>query len=64
MTGPWREIIGVVGDERDDGVDQKAPTTVYWPVLMKNFWGDGDRWCARTVTYAVRSSRDGVGRAS
>ena len=24
----WREVVGVVGDERDDGVDQKAPATV------------------------------------
>ncbi len=35
---PWREIIGVVGDERDDGVDQKAQEAVYWPMYMKQFW--------------------------
>ena len=37
---PWREIIGVVGDVRHDGADQKAPATVYWPLVMKNFWGN------------------------
>ncbi len=30
-TGPWSEIIGVVADIRHDGVDQPAPSTVYWP---------------------------------
>ena len=36
---PWREVIGVVGNERDDGVEQKATTIVYWPMLVHNFWG-------------------------
>src|SRR5438132_1408183 len=27
----WREVIGVVADLRDDGIDQKAPSIVYWP---------------------------------
>jgi hypothetical protein len=29
----------VVGNERDDGVDQKANTIVYWPMLIKDYWG-------------------------
>ena len=33
----WREIVGVAADVREDGVDKKAPTTVYWPLLMNNF---------------------------
>ena len=37
----WREVVGVVADVHDDGLDQKAPTIVYWPVLMKDFEGDG-----------------------
>jgi putative ABC transport system permease protein len=50
---PWREIIGVVADERDDGVT-KAPTTiVYWPM-----WNESYRW--RTMSFAVRSSRVGT----
>ena len=40
MNDPWREIVGVVADIRSDGADQKAPTTVYWPMTMKNFWGN------------------------
>jgi len=55
---PWHEIIGVAGNERDDGVDHKAATTVYWPALMKDFWGDGIQ-ARRSVSYAVRSTRAG-----
>src|SRR5438552_18742112 len=35
---PWREIIGIVGNERDDGVDKKAAAIVYWPMVIKDFW--------------------------
>ncbi|MGC2612937.1 MAG: ABC transporter permease, partial [Terracidiphilus sp.] len=31
-TDDWREIIGVAKNVYYDGVSQKAPTTVYWPV--------------------------------
>ena len=41
LKDDWSEIIGVLADERENGVDQKAPTTVYWPLLQKNFEGDG-----------------------
>jgi predicted permease len=58
MKDPWREIIGVVGDIRSDGADQKAPTTVYWPTMMKNFWGN-DTNLERRVVFAVRSTRAG-----
>ena len=34
----WREVIGVVEDVREDGPMQKAPSIVYWPVLMDNFF--------------------------
>ncbi len=36
-TDDWRQIVGVVADVHDDGLDKKAPTTVYWPLLMNNF---------------------------
>ncbi len=31
---PWRTIIGVVGNERDNGVVQPAPAIIYWPLLI------------------------------
>jgi putative ABC transport system permease protein len=58
MNDPWREIIGVTEDVRIDGADQKAPTTVYWPTVMKTFWG-GDTLVQRGVTFVIRSSRAG-----
>jgi putative ABC transport system permease protein len=58
MKDDWREIVGVVGDVRLDGADQKAPATVYWPVLMEHFWNN-DNLVQRSVVYAVRSSRAG-----
>ena len=53
---PWREIIGVVGDERDDGVALAAPTIVYWPFLVKSFWTQ-ENFVQRSQAYAVRSAR-------
>ncbi len=58
MKDSWREIVGVVQDVRSDGADQKSPTTVYWPVLMTNFWGN-PTFVQRGVTFAVRGSRAG-----
>jgi predicted permease len=49
---PWREIVGVSGDERDDGLNQPATEIVYWPMLSEAY-----RW--RTMAYAVRSTRVG-----
>jgi putative ABC transport system permease protein len=50
---PWREIVGVVGNERDDGLDKPATAIVYWPMLSESY-----RW--RTMAYAVRSTRVGT----
>ena len=58
MNSSWREIVGVVGDERDDGVDKPAPTSAYWPILMDHFVGD-DIQVRRTLSYMVRSPRAG-----
>ena len=49
---PWREIIGVVGDERDDGLNHPATKIVYWPLL-----NDSYEW--RALAFALRSPRAG-----
>ena len=48
----WYEIVGIVGDERDDGLNQPATAIVYWPLLNENYMRRG-------LAYAVRSSRVG-----
>jgi predicted permease len=53
---PWREIVGVVGSERQDGVTQAAPAIVYWPILLKDFWGNAG-FVQRGLGYAIRTSR-------
>jgi putative ABC transport system permease protein len=54
----WREIVGVVGDVHDDGVDKTASTCVYWPLLLARFEGD-DTTVIRDVHLVVRSPRAG-----
>jgi predicted permease len=50
---PWREIVGVSGNERDDGLSQAPTPIVYWPILNESY-----RW--RTMAYVVRSTRVGT----
>ena len=58
-TDPWREIVGVVGDIYDDGVQQKAPPFSYWPVMMDAFEGDAIR-ATRSGAFVIRSNRAGT----
>jgi predicted permease len=55
---PWRTIVGVVADARDDGVAQPAPVIIYWPMMMKNFW-DAELVARPTMAYAIRTDRAG-----
>ena len=57
---PWREIVGVVDDVYDNGLDQQAPMIVYWPWLMQSFYGQPLN-VQRSVTFALRASRAGTG---
>jgi predicted permease len=48
--GPWEEIVGVVGNERDDGLNRPAPAVVYRPMANSAF-------VRRNMAYVVRSDR-------
>jgi predicted permease len=57
---PWHEVVGVVQDVRENGVDQVSPATVYWPSLIgdPSSWQKAGAW--RTVYFALRSNRAGT----
>ncbi|HEX8711433.1 MAG TPA: ABC transporter permease [Terracidiphilus sp.] len=54
----WREIIGVVRDVHDDGVNNPPPSTVYWPVFMDRFEGQAET-ARRNAAFIIRSPRAG-----
>jgi predicted permease len=53
----WREIVGVIGDVRDD-MNKDAPTRAYWPMLLNHFEGQ-DESLRRWVVFAIRTPRAG-----
>jgi predicted permease len=57
---PWQEVIGVIQDVRENGVDQKTPEIVYWPSIGENIFGPSTLNAIRTVTFVVRSDRAGT----
>jgi predicted permease len=58
---PWREIVGVVEDVYDDGVNVKPPEFAYWPALMDRYiWGDENGSAVGAGMFAIRSNRTGT----
>jgi putative ABC transport system permease protein len=57
---PWREVVGVVQDVRDNGVHEKAPPTVYWPLMRKLAFRPEPLTATRAVTFVIRSERTGT----
>src|SRR5207245_10673353 len=57
---PWHEVIGVIEDVRDRGVQDKAPEIVYWPPMMEYLFGRKTADTVRTVTFVIRSERAGT----
>jgi predicted permease len=55
-TDDWREVIGVVADVHDDGVNKEASSSVYWPLIMDRFEGNPTT-VRRGVAFAMRSPR-------
>ncbi len=56
---PWRQIVGVVADERQDGFAQVAPPIMYWPAMVQTFFGSPS-FAQRRLTYVIRSPRAGA----
>jgi putative ABC transport system permease protein len=59
-VGPWTEVIGVVGDVHDSGVDQPPPATVYWRAGVQGGSGPVPTFINREVAFALRSPRAGT----
>jgi predicted permease len=56
----WHEVIGVAQDVRYNGVDEKAPSIVYWPLMRSDPYPGTPIYTPRSVTFAVRSNRAGT----
>jgi predicted permease len=54
----WREVVGVVGDVHDDGVNSKPTASVYWPLLQKQFEGQSPS-LRRDIVFVLRTPRAG-----
>jgi len=59
-TMAWREVIGIIGDVRENGVQEEAPGIVYWPSMMADIFGPSPLNAIRTMTFVVRSDRTGT----
>jgi predicted permease len=57
-TDDWRQVVGVVGDVHDDGMNKDAPPSVYWPMLMSKFEGNPVQ-VQRYPAYLIRTARAG-----
>ena len=55
---PWRTIVGVVGNERDNGVTRPAVSIVYWPLWIDRY-NNNQAFAQRNLGYAIRSERTG-----
>jgi predicted permease len=57
---PWHEVVGVVQDVRENGVDQVSPATVYWPSVMHDIYGPGSYDVRRNMFFVMRTDRAGT----
>jgi len=53
---PWHEVVGVIQDVREVGLQDKAPEIIYWPPLVHNRFDP----VARTSTFVIRTDRAGT----
>ena len=57
-TNPWRTIIGVVGNERDNGVVRPEASIIYWPLMIENYYNNRS-FAQRNLGYVLRTDRTG-----
>jgi predicted permease len=57
-TDAWREVVGVVQDVHETGLQEEAPSFAYFPVLVENMYGVPVLG-RPTVAFTVRSERAG-----
>jgi putative ABC transport system permease protein len=55
-NAPWREVIGVVEDVHQNGIDEAAPAVAYWPAFGNSPYRASPA-ATRTVTFVVRTHR-------
>jgi putative ABC transport system permease protein len=55
----WREVVGVAGDVRENGLAEEAPATAYFPMLLERFMGFPE-FLWRPATLVVRTPRAGT----
>jgi predicted permease len=53
LTTDWFEIVGVHEDIRIDGVDRDAPVAIYFPMVVRNLWGN-PLIVRRALSYTIR----------
>jgi predicted permease len=53
---PWHEVIGVIEDVREKGLQETPPEIVYWPPLVQNRFAPA----VRTATFVIRTNRVGT----
>jgi putative ABC transport system permease protein len=59
-TTSWRQVIGVVQDVYDNGVQQPPPAIVYWPAIGESLYRVGAMVVTRQAAFVVRSARAGT----
>jgi predicted permease len=57
---PWWEVIGVIQDVHENGIQENAPEIVYWPTMKDDLYGPGVGGALRDVTFVIRSPRTGT----
>ena len=59
-VAPWREVVGVVEDVYDRGMQVKAPEFAYLPALMDRYLVFDHEYVTRGGLFVIRSNRAGT----